>query len=42
MIAAFVPTLLVQEQAAQAAWSGRQALPWNVALTISVDQENRA
>jgi hypothetical protein len=30
MTAAFEPTLLVQEQAAQAASSGREAMPWNV------------
>jgi len=30
MMAAFVPTVLVQEQAAQAACCGRGALPWNV------------
>jgi len=30
MMAAFVPTLLVQEQAAQAACCGSPAVPWNV------------
>jgi hypothetical protein len=31
MMAAFVATLFAQEQAAQAAWSGTGAVPWNVA-----------
>jgi hypothetical protein len=30
MMAAFVATLFAQEQAAQAAWSGTGAVPWNV------------
>jgi hypothetical protein len=30
MMAAFVAKLFAQEKAAQAAWSGREAMPWNV------------